>query len=93
MLRSGFHSANTVAQNLSDMFLENASFFRLDDINFGYTFGWGKKAAMRVALSVQNVFVLTKYSGIDPEAASEGGIDRSLWPRPRVYSIRASINF
>ena len=93
VLRSGFHSANTVAQNLSDMFLENASFFRLDDINFGYTFGWGKKAAMRVALSVQNVFVLTKYSGIDPEAASEGGIDRSLWPRPRVYSIRASINF
>ena len=76
------------------MFLENASFFRMDDINLGYTFNWRRqKSTIRIALSAQNVFVLTKYSGIDPEASGENGIDSSMWPRPRIYSLRAAINF
>ena len=92
--RTGFHSENTVQQSMSDMFLENASFFRMDDINLGYTFGFRKnKSSMRVAFSAQNVFVLTKYSGIDPEASGESGIDRSLWPRPRIYTLKVGINF
>ena len=94
VLRSGFHSSNITAQSFSDMFLENASFFRMDDINLGYTFKWrSQKSTIRIALSAQNVFVLTKYSGLDPEASGENGIDSSMWPRPRVYSLRAAINF
>lgn len=94
VLRSWFHSSNITAQNFSDMFLENASFFRMDDINLGYTFKWrSQKSTIRIALSAQNVFVLTKYSGLDPEASGENGIDSSMWPRPRVYSLRAAINF
>lgn len=94
VLRSGFHSSNITAQSFSDMFLENASFFRMDDINLGYTFKWrSQKSTIRIALSAQNVFVLTKYSGLDPEASGENGIDSSMWPRPRAYSLRAAINF
>ena len=82
------------AQSFSDMFLENASFFRLDDVNVGYTFSWLKqKSTVRVALSAQNVFVLTKYTGMDPEASGESGIDSSMWPRPRIYSLRVALNF
>lgn len=92
--QSDFHAENTVQQSMSDMFLENASFFRLDDINVGYTLPWrGGKSTMRFAFSVQNVFVLTGYSGIDPEASGESGIDRSLWPRPRIYTFKLGINF
>ena len=91
---SGFHGENQTWQVMSDMFLENASFFRMDDINLGYTFPWRQNQSnIRLAFSVQNVFVITGYSGIDPEASGEGGIDRSLWPRPRIYSFRLGINF
>ena len=94
VLRSGFHSQNITAQSFSDMFLENATFFRMDDINLGYTLRWRKqKSTMRFALSAQNVFVLTKYSGLDPEASGVNGIDSSMWPRPRIYSLRVAINF
>ena len=94
VLRTGFRETNTNEQYMSDLFLENASFFRLDDINLGYNFKFQKsKLRMRLALSAQNVFVITGYSGVDPEATGEGGIDSSMWPRPRVYSLRASITF
>ena len=90
---TGFTGVNTNEQYASDYFLENASFFRLDDINVGYTFGklgnW-KNANLRLGLSVQNVFVITGYSGLDPEI---GGIDGSMWPRPRTFSLRANLNF
>ena len=91
----GFKQSSTTPQSLSDMFLEDASFFRLDDINLGYTFTnigqWGTQ--IRVAAGVQNVFVLTKYSGLDPETSVAGGIDGNIYPRPRVFSVRLGINF
>ncbi len=93
--RTGFTAISGDYQYLSDFYLENASFFRLDDINFGYTFreigNWGGN--IRVAASCQNVFVITNYSGIDPEVNSADGVDRSFWPRPRTYSVRLNINF
>ena len=78
-----------------DYFLENASFLRLDDVNLGYTFrGIGRwETDIRVGAGVQNVFVLTGYSGGDPEVISENGIDGSTWPRPRTFSLRLNINF
>ena len=92
--KSGFHAENLTQQSMSDMFLENASFFRMDDINVGYTFPFRhNKSNMRLAFSAQNVFVLTGYSGLDPEGTGEGGIDRNLWPRPRIYTFKVGINF
>ena len=92
---TGFTKPNSAQQWYSDYFLENASFFRLDDINLGYTFrGLGKwQTDIRVALGMQNVFILTGYSGMDPEVISENGIDGTVWPRPRTYSLRLNVNF
>ena len=92
---TGFTAPNSGQQWYSDYFIENASFFRLDDINLGYTFrAIGKwETDIRLALGVQNVFILTGYSGMDPEVISENGIDNTIWPRPRTYSLRLSVNF
>lgn len=93
--KTGFTAPNSGEQWYSDYFLENASFFRLDDINAGYTFRnigkWGTD--IRVAVGMQNVFVLTGYSGMDPEVVSETGIDNTIWPRPRTWSVRLNVGF
>ena len=93
--KTGFTAPNSSQQWYSDYFIENASFFRLDDINFGYTFRaigrW--ETDIRLGLGVQNVFILTGYSGMDPEVISENGIDNTIWPRPRTYSLRLNVNF
>ena len=69
-METGWTATISEQQKYSDMFLENTTFFRMDDINVGYTFdkikNWNGK--IRVAASVQNVFTITKYSGLDPEA-------------------------
>jgi iron complex outermembrane receptor protein len=80
---------------LSDYYISNASYFRLDNINLGYNFGkvWQNKASLRVAASIQNVFVITKYSGLDPENANNTGIDNIIYPRPRVYSLGVNLDF
>ena len=85
----------TEFQNYSDLLLENASFFRMDNINVGYTFDEFKKwkGNIRVGASVQNVFTITKYSGLDPEITSADGVDNNLIPRPRLYTLRLNINF
>lgn len=92
----GFNvGANSVSQRCSDLFLEDASYFRLDDVSLGYTFRNVAKSDMsiRVAAGVQNVFVITNYSGLDPECSVTGGIDSNIYPRPRIYSVRLGINF
>ena len=85
----------TERQLLSDHYLEKANFFRMDYINVGYKFGkmkWTKnKIGLNTALTVQNVFVVTKYSGLDPEV--NGGIDNNIYPRPRVYSLNLTFDF
>ncbi len=93
--RTGFTQISGDYQYYSNFYLEDASFFRLDDINLGYTFkeigNWGGN--IRVAASCQNVFVISKYSGIDPEITDPNGLDKTFWPRPRTYSVRLNINF
>ena len=93
--KTGFTAPNSGRQWYSDYFLENASFFRLDDISLGYTFrGIGRwESDVRLALGMQNVFILTGYSGMDPEVISETGIDNTIWPRPRTYSLRLNVAF
>lgn len=93
--KTGWVLPNSGEQWYSDLFLEDASFFRMDDINLGYTFrNVGKsKTTIRLAAGVQNVFVITNYSGVDPEVSSAQGIDGTFWPRPRIYSLRVNVNF
>ena len=93
--KTGFVAPNSAQQWYSDYFLEEASFFRLDDVNLGYTFrSLGRwKTDIRLAFGVQNVFVMTGYTGMDPEVTAENGIDNTMWPRPRTYSLRLNVNF
>jgi len=80
-------------QYYSDMFLEDASFLKLDDINVGYTFNSkNTKLKFRIGASVQNVFTITNYSGLDPEIQSSDGVDSSTIPRSRYYTLRLNIN-
>jgi TonB-linked SusC/RagA family outer membrane protein len=78
---------------LSDYYVENASFLRMDNINIGYTFGkiLKGKANLNVTANVQNVFTITKYKGIDPEIS--GGIDNNFYPRPRTYVLGLNLSF
>ena len=81
-------------QKYSDMFVENTSFFKIDDINLGYTFNFKRFLdSIRVAASVQNAFTITKYRGLDPELQGVDGVDNNMFPRPRLYTIRVNINF
>jgi len=82
-------------QYFSDYYIENASFFRLDNINLGYNFGnvLRNKTSLRISASVQNVFVITKYSGTDPEISGSNGVDNNIYPRPRIYSLGANLDF
>ena len=84
-------------QFFSDYFVQNASFLKMDNITLGYSFDRlfkGKKyngISGRVYATVQNVFTITKYDGVDPEIAS--GIDNSLYPRPFTTVIGLSLSF
>lgn len=90
-LETGF----TNNQYLSDYYIENASFFRLDNINLGYNVGkiLKNKASLRIAASIQNVFVITKYKGLDPENSSDTGVDNNIYPRPRTFSLGFNLDF
>ena len=92
-LLPGWTEANTEAQKYSDLFIEDASFFKIDDINLGYTFDMKNNLRIRVAGSVQNVCTFTKYSGLDPEITESDGVDTEIYPRPRLYTIRLNITF
>jgi len=82
-------------QYLSDYYIENGSFFRLDNINLGYNVGkvFNNKANLNISGTVNNVFVITKYTGLDPENSSDTGVDNNIYPRPRIYSVRFNLDF
>lgn len=90
LLYTGFKGEGDKYFN-SDYYVQNASFFRMDNINIGYDFGrvLENKANMRFSFNVQNAFVITKYNGADPE--SNSGIDNNFYPRPRTFV--AGLNF
>lgn len=89
---TGFTLLNTSEQMASDYFLENASFLKMDNITVGYSFRnlFAAKLSGRISASVQNVFTISKYSGLDPEC---GAIDSNIWPRPRTYTVGLNLNF
>jgi iron complex outermembrane receptor protein len=96
-LQNVYSTAKTYAfkgnELFSDIYVENASFFRLDNVNLGYNFKdfMSKGSSLRVYGMVQNVFVISDYSGIDPEVF--GGIDNGYYQMPRVYSLGFNFQF
>jgi TonB-linked SusC/RagA family outer membrane protein len=82
-----------VPQYLSDYYLESASYLRLDNLYVGYNFGnvIANSVGLTATLIVQNAFVVSSYSGIDPEVP--GGIDNNFYPRPRTYGLNLNFNF
>jgi TonB-linked SusC/RagA family outer membrane protein len=86
--KTGFYSP----QYLSDYYVQNASFLKLDNIGLTYNVGRiSRNASLRVSGYCQNVFVITKYTGIDPEVYN--GIDNNVYPRPRNYTLGATLIF
>ena len=76
----------------SDYYLEDASFIRCENISLGYDFGTlVGGATLNASLNVNNAFLITKYSGRDPE--NFGGIDHNFYPRPQSYTLGINIDF
>ena len=87
-LKTGFKTR----QYLSDYYVENASFLKLDNLSLSYNVGKiNKWASLTVSAMVQNVFTITGYSGTDPEMPN--GMDNSFYPRPRTYSVSLGLQF
>jgi TonB-dependent starch-binding outer membrane protein SusC len=102
--QAAFGRASFVNPNLfinSSHMVEDASFFRIQNVNLGYTFGRvGKLKGLRVYAEAQNLLILTKYSGFDPEVSSNGGsidrtagIDYGAYPSARTFLLGANLKF
>lgn len=77
----------STARYISDYYVRNATFFKLDKITLAYEIAdW-----IRVHFTTQNVFTITNYDGLDPEVS--GGIDNNMYPRPRTFLFGVSLNF
>ncbi len=77
---------------LSDHYVTDASFIKIDNITLGVSFpDFLKSADVRVFGTVQNVATFTKYSGLDPELS--GGIDNNFYPRPRIFTFGFNLDF
>ena len=77
----------------SDIFVEDASFVRMDNLTLGYNFKdiFSEGSSLRIYGMAQNVFVITDYSGVDPEIF--GNIDNGFYQRPKIYSLGLNFNF
>ena len=92
LLNTGFVE-QTERSLLSDVYIEESSFFKIDNITLGYSLPKGTLEGidLRFFGSVQNVATVTDYNGLDPEIS--GGIDNSFYPRPRTYVFGVNIDF
>ena len=88
-------SATTSTQ--TDYWVQNASFLKMDNVTLGYSFanllkqGSWNGITGRIYGTVNNVFCLTKYKGLDPEVFN--GIDNNLYPRPISFILGLNLNF
>jgi hypothetical protein len=91
VLQSGL-TGNGGNDVFSDYWIENASFFRMDNIHIGYNFGkvFKNTGDLKISANVQNVFIITKYDGVDPEV--NNGVDNNFYPRPRTYVLGLNLN-
>lgn len=93
ILRSTRDNGFQQQQLYSDMWLEDGSFFRFDNVTLGYTFDrlWNDSSRLRLTFSVSNIATITGYSGLDPELTD--GLDREVYPRPRTYTLGVNLTF
>jgi iron complex outermembrane receptor protein len=79
-------------QYLSDYYIQNASYFKMDYLSLTYDFGKVIKntGGLRLSFTVNNVFTITKYNGLDPEISS--GIDNNVYPRSRVFVLGVNLS-
>lgn len=91
--RSIFDTEFASAQYWSDYYVENASFFKMDNISLGYTTNQllNQKVKARFSFTIQNAFIITDYTGLDPELAN--GIDNNLYPRPRTFLVGINLTY
>ena len=87
VLETGF----VVPQYYSDYFVEDASFLRMDNITFGYSFTY-RSQPIRLHATIQNAFTVTGYGGVDP-TAGVNGIDNNIYPRARTFTTGLSLRF
>lgn len=90
-----FLNTNFLLKQLqSDYYIKNASFLKMDNVNLSYNLGKfirNSNASMSISATVQNVFTITKYKGVDPEISN--GIDDRFYPRPRTYVLGVNVSF
>ncbi len=78
----------------STMYVEDGSYFRLKNLQLGYTIKpafLARNQSLRVYFSVQNLVTFTRYSGLDPEIPGNG-IDRGQYPQPRAFIFGVNVN-
>jgi hypothetical protein len=87
-----FPNPNQALHYSSDYYIQNASFLRMQNATLGYNVGkvFNSRGNLTLSLAVQNVFLITKYKGLDPEIAN--GVDNNTYPRPRVYTFGLNLN-
>lgn len=101
----GDNYSNGSALPISDL-VERGDYLRLKNVSLGYTFNtknWSKAvgiSALRLYVQAQNLFVITGYSGMDPEtltnvesATLSGGTDKNTLPQARTYTIGVNLTF
>ena len=101
----GDNYSNGSALPISDL-VEKGDYLRLKNVSLGYTFNtknWSKAvgiSALRLYVQAQNLFVITGYSGMDPEtltnvesATLSGGTDKNTLPQARTYTIGVNLTF
>ncbi len=101
--RSAYTNDFRERQVFSDVYVENADFLILDNVSLGYTRDISPKVRLRGYVTVSNLFLITGYSGADPqagppatanqEARNSFGIDNNLYPRGRTFLLGLNINF
>jgi iron complex outermembrane receptor protein len=92
VLETNFNTTSDVV--LSDLYVENGSYLKLDNVTVGYTFPkWlDGKASVRFFVGAQNLLTITEYDGLDPEI-NNNGIDNTIYPRQRQYLFGANVKF
>ncbi|GAB3824215.1 SusC/RagA family TonB-linked outer membrane protein [Hymenobacter jeollabukensis] len=92
-VRDTYFNASRQRQIYSDYYLENGSFLRGENITLGYNVGkiFREGTNLRLTAAVQNVFLITKYSGLDPEIFS--GVDNNFYPRARTFTFGLNASF
>ncbi len=96
VLETGFVTKSDSKLPLSDIWVENGSYLKMDNITLGYTFPkWLEgKASLRLYTGCQNVFTITEYSGLDPEVdGGKNGVDTTIYPRQRQVLFGANVKF